>query len=464
MNYRLFIALLSTFLLFLSCSGKGPRYKIVPHDERGLLKDEIVMLPADPAKGFYWPYLLYLPEELKDGDRLLVLPNNTGDVSDEFSLHRERAESHFRRAISYFKGRPLLMPIFPRPRSKIYGKIVYSHSLDRDTIYLKEESLGNEMAIKIRWEGEYLGEGSSMFYNGSDIIVVQDELAYRCYLADRNLKEPISDVSSFELSFIMEAGIDYSREFTFIEAIPSEYNGFLFKGVRVKGDSIVNGSCLRGSGVEIVDILPAEELLPGGIYDSSGEKVELMEYYRNDLQLIEMINDASSRIGSKYELKLKEKFDMFGFSASATFSERFSTLHPELVNSIAVGGFNGILLLPQDSYDGTSLSYPLGTADYSHITGRPFDRAAFAAVKRFIFMGSDDTNDAATYRDSYSKENEELIMKFYGKKPIERMPFLKERFAGAVGENSIFKIYEGVEHKLTREMIDDVVEFFKSSQ
>ena len=59
---------------------------------------------------------------------------------------------------------------------------------------------------------------------------------------------------------------------------------------------------------------------------------------RLDLQLLEMINDAKSILTSM-NIKVAEKVFMNGFSASATFTNRFSFIHPETLKAIAIGGF-----------------------------------------------------------------------------------------------------------------------------
>jgi hypothetical protein len=67
-------------------------------------------------------------------------------------------------------------------------------------------------------------------------------------------------------------------------------------------------------------------------YDSDLEKLGL---FRTDLQLIEMIKDASIRL-KKYGLNIDEKVIMYGFSASAKFVNRFTLLHPEIVKYVSL--------------------------------------------------------------------------------------------------------------------------------
>jgi pimeloyl-ACP methyl ester carboxylesterase len=103
---------------------------------------EIIEVGADPAAGFFWPYLLFEPSLPAGAERpstaltILVCPNNTGGVSDDFSEHARAAAKHFprcrRRAGSL--GCACLMPIFPRLRTDWR---IYTHALDRDCLTTK---------------------------------------------------------------------------------------------------------------------------------------------------------------------------------------------------------------------------------------------------------------------------------------------------------------------------------------
>lgn len=54
------------------------------------------------------------------------------------------------------------------------------------------------------------------------------------------------------------------------------------------------------------------------------------ELKRLDLQLLEMINDSKS-ILKTLTIEIEDKIFMSGFSASATFVNRFSLLHPDII-------------------------------------------------------------------------------------------------------------------------------------
>ncbi len=90
-------------------------------------------IPADPQKGFQWPYYLYVPASLKKPTVLLVEPNNTGTANDDPAVHDAAASNLIRIQKPWADdlGSPFLMPTFPRPRTNWK---VYTQALDRDTL------------------------------------------------------------------------------------------------------------------------------------------------------------------------------------------------------------------------------------------------------------------------------------------------------------------------------------------
>ncbi len=97
------------------------------------------LVPASPGDGFYWDYLLYVPGQVSS-DCLYVIPNNTGEVSDDIDVHRQAARSLMdrKRPEADELGAPLLIPVFPREER--IGHI-YTHALDRDCLITREENI-----------------------------------------------------------------------------------------------------------------------------------------------------------------------------------------------------------------------------------------------------------------------------------------------------------------------------------
>jgi pimeloyl-ACP methyl ester carboxylesterase len=72
--------------------------------------------PAAPARGFHWPYVLYVPKAPRAG-HLLVVPDNTGYTTGDVEMIRASVTCEVRRqaALADALGAPLLVPLFPRP-------------------------------------------------------------------------------------------------------------------------------------------------------------------------------------------------------------------------------------------------------------------------------------------------------------------------------------------------------------
>jgi hypothetical protein len=108
---------------------------------------QIQKIPADPAKGFYWPYYLSIPDEdlIIPNTVLQVAPNNSGTVNDDPAFHDDSA-NNLTKMLSPFAlaiGAPLLVPTFPRPENDwpdlppdLYQQAwkLYTQALDRDSL------------------------------------------------------------------------------------------------------------------------------------------------------------------------------------------------------------------------------------------------------------------------------------------------------------------------------------------
>ncbi len=91
-------------------------------------------IPADPSKGFHWPYILYLPEKFSH-PCLLVRPINTGFATTNIETLRLAAigESNDYKNMADSLECPLLLPIFPRPTQDEKDNL-YLHALTRESL------------------------------------------------------------------------------------------------------------------------------------------------------------------------------------------------------------------------------------------------------------------------------------------------------------------------------------------
>jgi len=184
---------------------------------------------------------------------------------------------------------------------------------------------------------------------------------------------------------------------------------------------------------------------------------------RIDLQLLAMVADAETKLNHA-GYTIRELFFMTGFSASASFTNRFTLIHPLKIQAAAAGGLNGLLMLPIGELKGESLNYPIGTGNFELVFGKPFDSVSYAQTPQFYFMGALDDNDAIPYEDAYSENERELIYKFLGK---EMMPTRWEKCKQIYEHkkvNASIKTYPEIGHEQADKVKMEVVEFFKQKQ
>lgn len=292
----------------------------------GIDSSEIIKVEAKPAKGFAYPYYVYIPRVVREPESrtkrhtLLVIPNNSGKLSDDFNVHEGDVKRKIKQnaQIADRLGVALLTPVFPRPQTDWR---IYTHALDRDSM-----------------------------------LTAKNELA------------------------------------------------------------------------------------------------------RFDLQLLAMIDDARARFANE-KLTFDKRVIMLGFSASGMFTNRFTFMHPKRVKAAAVGSPGGWAIAPVASFKGKSLRYPIGAHDFRSISGKKFDRENLRKVPLFMFLGGEDDNDSVIFRDSYEKEDEELIFALFGKTPVERWEDAKELYRGSK-LNAEFRLYPKVKHEVTKEMMEDILAFF----
>jgi hypothetical protein len=181
---------------------------------------------------------------------------------------------------------------------------------------------------------------------------------------------------------------------------------------------------------------------------------------RLDLQLLAMIEDSRAVL-KKMGVEVEEKIFMSGFSASGTFVNRFSFLHPDKIQALAIGGFNGELILPQKSINGIKVNYPIGVNDFEKLFNQKFDLDAYKAIPQYIYMGELDDNDAVQFDDAYNKKERKLINENLAPTVQKRHIACQEIYLISK-INAAFKTYEKVGHWTTSNMNLDVIRFFLS--
>lgn len=183
---------------------------------------------------------------------------------------------------------------------------------------------------------------------------------------------------------------------------------------------------------------------------------------RLDLQLIQMIEASRNVLKTRYKIELNRKISMMGFSAAGSFVNRFAILHPDIVTAAAVGSPGGWPIAPVSEFRGKPLNYPTGIADVKSLVGKDFNLKSVQEVSFFFFVGDKDENDSVPFRDSFSENDESLIFKNFGRKPIDRWPKAKALYSSQ-NMKATFKVFPGVAHELNRDMREAVIEFLSNT-
>lgn len=121
-------------ILFVMCAAT-----MVSAQNAVFKPSDVIKIEAKTAKGFAYPYYLYVPPELrapaarKKTHTILVLPNNTGKIDDSLAVHEADVKKRMAQAgqIAAMLETAVLMPVFPRPATDWK---IYTHALDRDAM------------------------------------------------------------------------------------------------------------------------------------------------------------------------------------------------------------------------------------------------------------------------------------------------------------------------------------------
>lgn len=182
---------------------------------------------------------------------------------------------------------------------------------------------------------------------------------------------------------------------------------------------------------------------------------------RLDLQLIAMIEHARPRL-KVLGYEVRDKVLLNGFSASGTFANRFTLLHPDRVAAMACGGINGLAILPVDSLNGSALDYPLGTYDAEQLFGATLDTAAFKRVPQLLYLGALDDNDAVLFDDAYSRQEQQVVHTAIGRPIADRWTQCRNVYVQHK-VNASFRTYPGIGHATDRMIYKDVMMFFRAA-
>lgn len=183
------------------------------------------------------------------------------------------------------------------------------------------------------------------------------------------------------------------------------------------------------------------------------------ELARIDLQLIQMIEHSKGLL-SERDILTSPKVVLYGFSASGSFVNRFTALHPERVQAVVSGGINYMPILPVAVSSDKELNYPIGINNIEKYTNEKFDLGLYSKIPQFIFMGSEDTNDTLYFDDAFNADEREVVLNVLGDNLLGRWNKSKQIYESK-GIHAYFLLYEGVAHSITEAIESDIQKFLK---
>jgi len=219
------------------------------------------------------------------------------------------------------------------------------------------------------------------------------------------------------------------------------------------------------------DSIYYKEIASGDMYgDSVGNQLisqiidsgyEIHDFDNIDEQILSMVDYARDYLADN-GVQTQEKVFISGYSASGSFSERFTALHPSRVRASAAGGSGDDFIMPVDKINNKDLIYPIGTSDYEDITGRAFSMTDYNQVAKVVYMGKDDTNNVVPYSDCYGDDERRIITELWGLEILPRALAMFEDYQATQGQ-SLFILDQGVGHGSSQEIKEYLTGFFRSN-
>jgi beta-lactamase regulating signal transducer with metallopeptidase domain len=271
-----------TVTMFISDSEKVVNVGAI--QKVNLAGDDILQIETQEAKGFNFPFYLFIPRGI-DKDKpvyMLVEPNNSGMVSDDLEFHQARAlklvERSYATQIASRLDVPLLVPTFPRPKTDWW---VYTHALDIDTLEITEGKLKRidlQLTAMIKYAQELLRmngfkinekvfmdgfSASAKFCNRYSFLHPEMVKAVAAGGVNGLPTLPIREWNGCELPFpIGIAGIEKFIDGPFNEEAFREVAHYIYMGSLDRNDTLPSRDAWREEEADIIKKALAEKMMP----------------------------------------------------------------------------------------------------------------------------------------------------------------------------------------------------------
>jgi len=278
--------LLSLFFLLLMSVPvvAGKEIKVRAIQKVSLAGDDILQIEAQRGEGFNFPYYLFIPDGIDKHRQvyMLVETNNTGTTSDDLEVHRAKAlklaESSYASRMARRLGAPLLVPVFPRPRTNWQA---YTHALDIDTLEIEEGKLKRidlQLTAMIKYAQELLRingftiddrvfmhgfSASAKFCNRYSFLHPEMVKAIAAGGVNGLPTLPVREWNECELPFpIGIAGIERFIDKGFNEKAFRQVAHYIYMGSFDRNDTLPSRDAWREEEADIIKKALAEKMMP----------------------------------------------------------------------------------------------------------------------------------------------------------------------------------------------------------
>ncbi len=278
--------LLSLFFLLLMSVPvvAGKEIKVRAIQKVSLAGDDILQIEAQRGEGFNFPYYLFIPGGIDKHRQvyMLVETNNTGTTSDDLEVHRAKAlklvESSYANRMASRLGVPLLVPVFPRPRTNWQA---YTHALDIDTLEIEEGKLKRidlQLTAMIKYAQELLRingftmddrvfmhgfSASAKFCNRYSFLHPEMVKAFAAGGVNGLPTLPVREWNECELPFpIGIAGIERFIDKGFNEKAFRQVAHYIYMGSFDRNDTLPSRDAWREEEADIIKKALAEKMMP----------------------------------------------------------------------------------------------------------------------------------------------------------------------------------------------------------
>lgn len=179
------------------------------------------------------------------------------------------------------------------------------------------------------------------------------------------------------------------------------------------------------------------------------------QFTRLDRQLKYMIRDAKDRLNAHAEVNTVNNVILTGYSAPGVFANRFTLLHPTIVDYLISGGY-AIHTIPADSWSGTPLLYGVGTKGLEASTGESVNIDEYKQTPKFMFMKSMDGINPLTNKVVFESKTLSILREIYTETSTLQQWKKTQYLHDELNQNVTFRTYEYGDHRPPPNILPDV--------